>query len=186
MINLLPKEAKEVMVREYRLRAVVLGMGAGTLALILGMVFLVPGYLFVRNQQSQYDNLLASVRSRNEQSVTSDVEKRAKTVNGDVALIEGTFKARSALASTVADLVQKHVVAGIALSSLEYDRGEDATAKAHLSLRGIADTREALIAFAKELSGDSAFAAVDSPISALAPREKLSFSITATVVLKTK
>ncbi len=98
-------------------------------------------------------------------------EDRIRRLNAQLkrlAALQGEYVKTSTMLAAIATQVPP----GVRLTSLEYDR-----AKKTLALRGVAATRDALLALQKNLTSTSAYSNVTAPVSNLLERTNITFEM---------
>lgn len=182
MMNLIPPDERELLVRDFSFRSYALFFGALGSALTIAAVLAVPRYMSYAREIAWHEEQLVLIRARNAESASSEIEKVAEVVNRRVQIAQDSFKKEPAHASVVLRRVLAQKPGTISLESLAYGRIVKEGAPG-IRLGGSAATREALLAFIAKLSADGAFARVDAPISLFAVKADLPFAVTADVVL---
>lgn len=176
MFNLLPKNEKEAIRREYRLRLaiVILWMSFGSL--LIASVLLLPSFLLSSEKEKaakqRYENLNASVKqnaSDNFDAVLRDAKQRLELLGHESP---GVLLHRLVL--RIASLKSDRV----SLSNFSFVGGEKG--KKNVTIAGVARDRTSLLAFVKALERAELFEAVAVPISNFAKDTDIDFSITAT------
>jgi hypothetical protein len=172
---LLPKAEQHRLRGEYKLRLAVVFCAFLLASLVLAAAFLYPAYYLAGIKEREVAKTLESVRGKRADGGTGLSETIAKTKEevGLLAGKPGTFE--------VSDFFDRMVThaknSGVALTNLAVDRSG---AKATLRLSGVASTREALLSFKKRLEAEKFLEGVELPVSNLAQRVDIGFSITAT------
>lgn len=181
MFNLLPQHHVKRILREYRMRLLsVFCILAGVWG-VLSAVFLAPSYVAARAE-------LAAVVDESKWYRERDAESRAgrgdtplnavRAANRDIAALKAHRES-----VPLSFLLNRILVArgsGISAASFFYEAGGSVAggaARGRITVRGAADTREALIAFADALRRDGSFESVDLPISNLAKDRDIAFSL---------
>ncbi len=170
MINLLPPQGKKQVIREYWLRiaACVSFMVAGVLLLV--SVFFLPAYFYVTYQMQAFANL-ADANDRVEQ--IEKVEQDFVYANE----ISNLLLATPAYVTTadITNFIWELETDNIRISTIEVITKDAVVASALVG--GIADTREALVAYRDLLQAHEYVSTVELPISNLAKSEKIPFQI---------
>lgn len=174
MFNLLPKETKEAIRREYRLRllAVVLFFGAATF--LMASALLVPSLLLSRAKErataAQYENLSKSIAIGEAAHLDETLTAARDTLKLVLPPPSGTplyvLLARIAGAKP----------ARLALHEVTVTTA--ASGKERLDLQGVAADRSVLLAFTDALEGLHLFEHVELPLGNLAKDADIDFSLT--------
>lgn len=173
MINLLPPDYRKELVKEYRLRLVVVVLTLIGVAFLIGVLFVVPSFLvvssqerlLVKEQQVQAQVLATSGNTR-------DIEKTLQASDRRVTLLESLYS-RLLLADVLGVILEKKNT-GITLTSLQYEYKQDDTM---LVLSGVAKTRDELVAFEHALENEANISSVQLPISDLAASTNIEFTM---------
>lgn len=182
MLNLLLREDRHWLRKEYFLRlSIILILNAIILAVIWGIV-LIPPYaqIFVEKQiiESQVEDIKNSdvTKERNElNNLSSDIESKMKYLSQ--TSIEPTFIIAAALESQPVGVGLSEIL--IQISDIE------GKVVAHVEMRGVADSRNNLVSFQKSLLAKELFNKVDVPFSNFAKDIEVPFTISiSTVELK--
>lgn len=177
MINLLTKEGQVNLLREYRRRRVAVG---GFLLLILCLVALtLTGNLIYRIKSRQTETKAALARLSLKSETDAEVKAVLQATNLDVAALKRPDRARPDLVAWW-QLVVKARPAGLKLTDWLWESGTKDKPSA-LSLSGRAGSRQVLLNFIERLKKESAFTAVNSPISNLIKSGDFDFTIQLTL-----
>lgn len=173
MRNLLPKQNKKIIRREYLIRVFGIGLVFLFMASVLGSVFLLPSFFFSRAKEE-------SVRTSAE-IVRKSVEFREKN-SSDILLEEAKQKLELLSNKNGGILVQDIVIKitdekpyGVSLYGISYM--ELTEGRSRVTLTGVAGEREDMLSFRKYLEQDVLFSSVRLPVSNLAKDKDIEFSI---------
>lgn len=169
MFNLLLPSDKVTLYREYMLRVMIVAMGAFLTVIGIGIVLLLPSYVWLRlSEQALFEKRATLLKdgSVNQELVATlaDAKKTIATLN---------TKQQVSLRSLVEALVVSRG-SGIKLSDIEFDASGE---KIRLHLTGVSADRESLVAFSKSLSKDPMYTVVDVPISNFVKDRNIEFSL---------
>lgn len=173
MYTLLPEKYVAKLKREYRVRFATMFFFFITIALAIGAVSLFPSYILSRGQERQATQDLSSLKKIAATSGADQVEKDALNTKTLVRAITGHQDA--VLLSDIVESIVAHRKSSVTISSLEVGRPSPTAVTARIS--GVALTRDALVAFKKELEGDARFIKVELPVSDLAKSKNIRFSM---------
>ncbi|HCC05530.1 TPA: hypothetical protein DEP58_04505 [Patescibacteria group bacterium] len=166
--NLLPKEQKKILEREYyvRLATVVAFTLAG--AVIVGCVALVPAYMQVagelRLREATYELHQKDVEDNS--SLVQEVSQSSLMLT----FLEEKYSQEKL--TTLLDEVFKERPSGISITGFSYKRNDSV-----LALQGIASTRDLVVPFARALEANQYFEEAPVPISNLAKNTNLDFNL---------
>lgn len=174
-INLLPPASVRALSRLYYARLFTLAFTLIAIAFVVGGVLIVPSYILASRAADAGERYLAALQE------TVGVRERAGVSDETRALAErlrilDTYTNEASFAPMFESLFGD-LEPSIHVSQVAFSKGPDAL---QVSIAGAADTRAALIAFAKRLEDSGSFEGVSVPVSQLAADENLPFSITAT------
>jgi len=177
MLNILPKEQKNVLKKEYQLRRIVVWLGLVFVSLAVSLVLILPSYLVYR------------IKARD---VRTELERSRKLLeadfqSGDVAgettrAIKNTeelkpFTAKTSVYSLLKIFESKPNT--VRISEISFlSQGVEAS---KLLVRGIAADRESLTSFARALESRPEFGSIDLPVSNFAKERSIDFSMTITI-----
>ena len=177
MFNLLPENLKEKIKSEYKLRRWTLIL---TFILFLQASFLIllspswfSTYYKEKNVISEAESLGAGEMASSTKSVVSTI----KSINSKLVIINSALEYPKVIIF-LNDILSKKT-GSIHLNEFIYTStsGKIAT----VSLNGISNTRESLVAFEKSLESSGLFKNVDLPVSNLAKDRDINFSLGITI-----
>lgn len=172
MFNLLPQDHQSFLKKEYRRRrATLILMSLFTLC-VLGIITLFPSYLLSLQKEKEI--------STEDLDAGSDIRSEIATLNQTVNDLKNNVSivlendSHKRVYSILADVIEKRSK-GIVLKSLLYGTEGDDPIK--VSVVGVAETRENLLSFTKELETLSMFSNVNVPVSNFAKDRDIEFSL---------
>jgi|CXWK01.1.fsa_nt_gi hypothetical protein len=176
MLNLLSKEQKEVLHKEYTNRVIVVWLGATLAAFVISLILLAPSYILTRIRASEaLVELEGTKQTLDEKLPPGDV----------VTVVEDAVRSADALRplvkpKSVFDLVSifESKPKSITLSKISYQEQTDEL-PAKMIVQGRAADRESLTTFGKTLEGRVEFESVDIPVSNFVRETDIYFSMTA-------
>lgn len=178
LTNLLPKERRSALTRDYFLRLSVVCAIMASILLIISAILLVPTYVFLSKNESMKEKNLASVEltlsSKNEAGFSS----RLAMLAGNVSLLNDLASAKS-VSKTVSSMLEISR-SGIILSDFSY-APDVGTNPGTITISGTAVSRDALRSYQLELSNSPFISSVELPVSAYAKDSDIRFTITVTL-----
>jgi hypothetical protein len=172
MSNLVPQFAKKKITTEYWLRVLTAWFFLWGTALLVGTVLLFPVYIFTSIQIGVNAESAASA----EESVESFESAAAD-------LRKASLQARSVIEDGRRTKVHEYVALfaaqegnGVEITSIGFSQNESGPGP--ITVRGTADSREALAAFRERLLNEASIAEANLPISNLARDRDIDFDIT--------
>ncbi len=173
MFNLLPKNLRDRIKKEYKLRLTIVSIISVIFIQVCFLVFVFPSWLssyykekdfFLKNEEmSQFLSTLDIA------STTSYI----KLVNTKLTTIDKSLDYPK-LIPIIDDVLSKKI-SGIKIDSIYFAVNNENTAV--LNINGIGSTRESLVSFAEKLKETSYFKNVNLPISNLAKDKNIDFTI---------
>lgn len=176
MSNVLPPEGVRTARREYRLRvAAVWGFLIAT-AIGVSAGLLLPTFILVSVEFESVGPLLDAEEAVDTEAYRANVDavERANTLAAHLSRAERGMTAASALAE-----VRRDVPSGITLTGIAF--AKEGEREITLQARGVAATRESLIAFVAALRRNPNFADAAVPVGNLAEGANAPFTATITV-----
>lgn len=176
MANLLPTGYRQGLSKEYKLR-----LGAGVFGLLafsifVGILLLAPSFVLtiteLRAAQSQLETVNTPLSS---QSTSTENEQTITVTNEKIRQAENI---RRLVPTTVIENITTVLPAGVELTSLTLSRNNNGQISARIS--GISQSRSSLLSFRDQLNAQPEFVDIELPVSALAARENVSFSLNLT------
>lgn len=175
MTNLLPLGAQKEVKREYRIRlASVIGVLVGVVCIGVALL-LFPTYMLLTLQK---EALLLEEQKEEDNSVVYDEHVRAIT-KGNTYITQLIGEQKQHIPTDVVAQVIAADDATITLTTIDYTTHEEG---GRLSLVGVADERDDLVAFVDRLKADPLFRSAVVPIEDLAPERDLPFRLTVELV----
>lgn len=173
MRNLLSKQDKKILEKEYKARVIVVALGFVLLTALVATILLLPSYIV--------SNYNASVANDQYKMISEKINSSEKNTTG-LILIETknklTILAKDADGVFLSDIVEniiKTMPIGIKIRSFFYEKNTEGTGQ--ILLLGEASGREPLLQFKKDLEKETVFLNVELPVSNLASDKDIKFSI---------
>jgi hypothetical protein len=172
MFTFLTEEYKQGVVRQYRLKLVVVYIGLSCVLFATGVVLAIPSYaiLSAKKQTAIQDGKTASAKTSNA-SITDEV----KILKEEIAMAKTASE--QVPVAIILDKILSRQGSNILISGMTLKRGAETGT---VSIEGRAVSRDALVAFSKSLQGEPAFLKVDLPVGSLAKSKDIPWTITIT------
>jgi len=166
--------------RLYRLIVVILLFVLFTV--VLATLFLMPSLLLSRSKEQEVSSQVAFLQSYIASQEESDVGQEVRDVRQRLTFLQPIVGERS-VESVLGELVETQDTT-IRLTSIRYvlGGGGELEQLGSIDIQGVALDRSALVSFANRLERKSIFASVDLPVSELATRNNIPFSLKFLVV----
>lgn len=177
MLNLLPKNQKKKISREYLVRFFVVGFALIFIAQIISLILLIPPYLTAETRIELLNVQSAGFKAQNvtaEITRLSDIVRQTNnylslftsstTPNGVVPVIKKVVEVRDGL---------------VKINNLSY---KNQNGKQLIVVGGVADSRQNLLDYVKKLKVQPGVVSADLPVSDFVQSKNINFSVT--VVMK--
>lgn len=175
MINLIPPEGLRNVKKEYALRVgATLGMLFGFTCMLIAAA-LIPTYVLIDAQSKTLEDATARFREQNEVLTSLDDEVRTAMLLTKVIALNYD----EVTPTKIIETIQHATPPGVAFESFQLEqKGEIITS---VQVRGVAKTRETLIALKTNLEKTGLFENVTIPIGDLARDSNLSFALSISI-----
>lgn len=177
MFNLLPENLRKKIVKEYKARLVVICILFIVLIQVSFLIFLFPSWLVSHYKEQNYslqsDELNKTLSTLDISSTTSFI----KSFNTKIGIINDSLEYPKYV--PLIDEILSKKTNSIRLSGIHYS--VNSSTSGSITLEGIGDTRESLVAFSESLKTVEHFKKVDLPISNLAKDKNIGFTISISV-----
>lgn len=173
MANILPKNKKDAIRKEYRLRLATIGLLLIAASILIVTVSMLPSYILLTFRENTVQEQINIEKERQEEVdlSQSDILQRAQ------AQIESaTLTSSDQELSSIVRVITESRSNAIAISHLSYGRKDTS-----ISVSGMAATRDDLLSFRDALRQQPLFSAAELPVSSLAKNNRVPFSITLTL-----
>lgn len=170
--NLLSKQSKKSTAQEYYLRLVTVCMALLSLAVVVGLIALLPAYMSVVGEL----NAAEAIQLAKEQDTHDTAELLAEVEQGEYMV---TFLEKDLQKERLTDLLREALrerPEGISMYGFSYSR-----VNRQLTLDGLATKRELVVPYARALEANSYFETVPVSIADLAKNTNLEFHLSLTV-----
>lgn len=176
MINLIPNEEKKKMRRDFYYRLMVMFLVAVAMSIFIGVIVLVPSYVL-----SAVKSKLALEKLELQKSEPVPVPDQVTldaiaTLDKKISIIEKIIQKPFGVADRVVSGVIVNKMPDIKIYSIAY-KNDDESGRV-IDIKGIAPSRNRLLAFRLALEDDDNFEKVDLPISNFVRGSNIDFSLT--------
>ena len=175
MLNFLPQKNKKQIVSEYSIRTIIFLLAYILISSLILILLFTPSFFFAKYKNDAIDNQSELIKQKN-----------INTNEDPIAFIKNINKLSSALSLsnvstiTYGDIVNKIVSLknkDIKILSINITEENDTNNK-NISINGIANTRDSLTLFEKDLKTDGYFSSVIFPVSSFIKSSDSTFSAT--------
>jgi uncharacterized membrane protein len=176
MANLLPENKKKELSQQYVLKLAAVAFVFVFATVLLAIVGLLPSYFATTIKAKTIEEDLKHAENKTVvKSTDDDVVSKVKAVNTLAPTLEAWFGTPFAYEAIIDAVAER--VGDVGVTSVVYSRE-----RGNLVISGAAKKRDDLIAFKNSLQKYAQFKTIDLPVSDLAHKENLLFSITITLV----
>lgn len=174
MLNILPQQQKNILKKEYSLRRIVVCLSFVVFALFISVTLLVPSYFsfYVRSNQAEIN--LAQAKA----DLSTDLQNDELTSELSTAIKHAVDLRPLVESTSVYDLVRlfESRPPAIKITNINFIN-MTADTRPIINIRGMADDRDSLRAFAAALEGRVEFENVDLPVSNFVKEKDINFSL---------
>ena len=178
MFNLLPKNLKEKIKTEYKLRKITVILIFIICLQLSFLIFLTPSWLISFYKEKEVTSQSEEIKKHLSDSSLSKVIVTIRGINTKLNIINSVLKYPKIVPFINTILSKK--TSSIKIDELAYVLGQENTAE--IIIGGTSLTREALVSFVKALEDSKSFNKVNLPISNLAKDKNISFSISLQII----
>lgn len=180
--TLLPEKELRALKREYRIRAVIFFLFFLSCSIFLGIISLLPAYIYSYSQEKDSIASLNSLKSKRTNSEVENVSKELEQTSLMVSRLKG--KKDQVIYSSIINEIVKNKNSGLTINSFNFSSQSNATSSISTIIQGKAGTRESLIQFKNKLESDPNISDVELPVSDLAKSKNISYSIKLSISTK--
>ncbi len=183
MVNLLTVSEKKQILKEYKIRLVIVLLFASAVLIVIATIFLIPPYVM---SITKYDNMSSRLeiekKKISDMSGDEDPIKITKDVNNKLKILN-EIKSTLPNPYSITTIIIKNKPTGLLIDAILYDRDKD---KEKITINGVAKNRETLLLFLRSMDAESEFTDVKLPISSFVKGENINFSLLATIDIASK
>jgi hypothetical protein len=172
MHNLLPREQKDTLRKQYQHRVLSVGLALGSAVVILASVTLVPSLVAVTMEIRKQNEEAARLATVLAEQAGGEEPRSVLRRGTNVTQLLNAHKDKDTFSSILEDILEARDE-GIVISSVFFDRSKEQSL-----VEGTATTRDALVQYTRRLESHPHFASTKLPISDLAESTNLSFQLT--------
>ena len=179
MINLIPKEEKKRMIRDFYLRVVALSFIALSVSFLIAFVAILPSY-FISSARVNIVNAKLEMQ-KNEPAPIPEERTLAviKDLNNKLNLIEKARENEFVVSKKVIDAIFFRKMSEVKITGIVYENDpKNISSKGRkINIEGSAPSREVLLLFRQALEDDPVFKQVNLPISNFVKGSDIKFSL---------
>jgi len=163
MINLIPKEEKKRIIKNFYYRLIVLFLTMLDFCILVAFICLIPFYFL-----SSTENALVNAKLENQKNeplplLDQQALNMIKGINEELTLVENAEKSKFPISEKVINAILLKKRSDIKITQILYENSPTQGKK--ISLTGTAPSREVLLLFRQALENDPIFKNVNLPIS---------------------
>jgi len=170
MANLLPEKSKKKIRRDQKIRLVIILVTLFSIVMLISSALIVPSVILSRSKEKTSRERIEILQKIRELKKEDSAAAKLITLEKQVETL-GVLK-RGVLIKELISVVLEEKPSSVSLSAILFENTENGT---EINLKGIADRRNDLILYGKNL--EATFNRVDLPISNLAQNIDVDFSI---------
>ena len=178
MTNLLPDSAKRTLRFERRIRVATVALGAAVWTVIAGIVLLIPSYLLSETREQESDTRAALIQKIVTMRQAEGISERFQELQNAMSLLATEETEQSVF--RLLDAVVAERPAAVSLTRFSVTIG--AAGDVSVTVGGNAATRDALVVFRDRLKTLPRVMSVNLPLSNLAERADIDFSLSVNFV----
>ncbi len=176
MFNVLPNILKEEVTQEYRIRRWIVIICHIIFIQIAFLIIIIPAILFLVYQEKEVVADLQYIRESVGTKNTNTIGQILSDTNTILSVVSNRFQYSDAI--SIVDHLLEHKNYAIHLTNIMYS--STGTSTAQIAIEGVADTRNDLVTFEKNIEKAAYFDTVDLPVSNLAKEKKVEFTLNLT------
>jgi hypothetical protein len=172
MLNLLPKEQKDKITREYRVRFWIAAFALALAGEVISLILLIPPFITAKTRLSILDSQSASLKVQNITAEASSLGNIVKEANKNLQAFVSSSTPTGVISAIQNVVGARDRSARITNLSYRADNGQQ-----RFVVIGNADSRQSLLDFTKKLKGQPGVVSVELPVSGFAKSQDIDFSI---------
>lgn len=172
MLNLLPKDQKEKISREYKMRFFVVASALALVAEIISLILLVPSYLTTQTRLNVLNSESVSVKVQNLTAESSSLANTVQQTNNYLSVLISSSTPVGVVASLENIIAVRGSAVRIGGFFYRTNNGQQ-----QIVVSGNANTRKSLLEFANKLKNQPGVISADLPVSDFAQAQDIDFSV---------
>ena len=168
----LPNSERNSLLREYRIRALIILLFFISVGFIVGVSSLFPAYIYTSFEERIHLRQVADLQKTTDDATVTSVQRQLSASSVLLNTVANNV-ATDVFSSTIESIVSVRGNIRLTSFALEHPSASAVT----VVISGMAPTRNDLLAFKTRLQNLSSKISVDLPLSTLAQDSKISFSI---------
>lgn len=174
MINLLPKEEKKKLVKDFYLRLTTVSFVAISCAILVLDILMIPSYIISLTEKNAIGQKLEIQKNTPAPLNEEGNSKIISELNNKIILIDEIRKDKFFISEKIINEIVIDKMPDIKLLSIVYSSNDLAK---RVTINGIAPSRERLLFFRRALEDNTSFKKVDLPISNFIKGSNIQFTM---------
>lgn len=175
MINLIPSEEKKVIRKVFYIRFVIVTFVVLGVGVLLSAILLLPSFFYSSLERDIAVTQLGLQKDNPPIEFEQGAENLIKDLENKLNLVENSQKDKFLVSERVINKIDAKLTSGIKVTEMNYLNDE--TKGMTLEVRGLALTRDDLLAFKSSFERDGDFKKVDLPISNFIKSTNIQFNL---------
>jgi hypothetical protein len=163
MINLIPKEEKKKMTKDFYFRLSILFFLMVSFSILVATVAIIPAYFLSSVKYNTANIKLETQKNEPLPSIGEQSLSTIKNINSELGLVENAEKNQFLISQKVINSILLNKRIDVKITQILYQN--DAVLGKKISILGTAPSREVLLLFRQTLEDNPTFKSVDLPIS---------------------
>jgi hypothetical protein len=175
MINLIPKEEKKRLRKDFYFRLIGLFFVMIDICILVAMIGILPSYVAASMKQAVVDSKLGAQKTEEIPLLDQQTLSMITDINAKLKVIENAEKSKFSVSQKIINPILANKRADIKITQISY--GDDPVMGKKVDVEGIAPSREVLLLFSQTLRNDPNFKNIDLPISNFVKGSNIQFSL---------
>lgn len=176
MLNLVPKDQKNKLIREYRIRFFVILFALTLTAEVISLILLIPPYLTAKTRIDLLNARSAGLQAQNVTTETTKLEAIVRKTTSYLNIFTSNATPKGVL--SVVDTMVGLRGESVKIKNISY---KTQNGQQYVLLQGVASSRQALLDFSKKLKTVSGVTSADLPVSDFVKSADIDFSVTVVI-----
>jgi cell division protein FtsI/penicillin-binding protein 2 len=176
MINLIPKEEKKKIARNFYFKLVILFVTMLGAIFLIALFSILPSYFLSTVKNNIIDAKLAAQKSEPVPIPDQQTMGIIKDLNSKISVVENAEKNQFSISNNVINDIILKKISGIKITDIAYSN--DSLKGKTIKIQGTAPSREVLLLFRQALEEDALFKRVDLPVSNFVKGSNIQFYLT--------
>ncbi len=177
VINILPKEEKVFLKKEYWMRFFTMCLNLVAIVGVIAIILLLPTYFLSQSKEMFVEDSLAIFNKENRELSSDNIDKTINDINSKLSILDKEG-APYLVSDKIIDDILASQTPGITFSQILFNKQiTKILGSSSLEIHGVATNRDTLRSFKTNLDNNPNFSEVDLPISNFLEKTNLPFTI---------